>query len=236
MKLYFNGCSHTWGDDLQEPLNHSWPALVSRSLGCEFFNDGQSGGTNDRIIYRTIKHIDEYDKFYLAWTYVSRFTRYRSDNNHDVNFNVQLRHHLYGKDLDFKNYGDLHYRTWYNELYSFKIWLQNIILMQSLFKIKNKKYVMINATDNNIKRWSSGWPAFNNNVKSLLCFDRMSDCQLKSESDEIQKLITQIDFSNFYGWNTWCITSLKYPKGPTGHFLNEGHQAIADFILEHDSL
>lgn len=234
MKLYFNGCSHTWGDDLQNPLTQSWPAVLSQRLGCDFVNDSQSGGTNDRIIYRTIKNLDEFDKFYLAWTYTSRFTRYRSDNNHDVNFNLQITHSLYGKDQDFKNYAKLHYQTWHNELYSFKLWLQNIILLQSLFKIKNKKYLMINACHNFINQWSVAWQNFNNNVKSLLCFDCMDDTQLYAEHQEIQKLLCQIDYSNYPGWGTWYITSLKHPVGPTGHLLDAGHQAIAEFVLKHD--
>lgn len=236
MKLYFNGCSHTWGDDLTDPGSQSWPALLSKETGYEFLNDSVSGGTNDRILYRTIKHIDQFDKFYIAWTYTSRFTRYRSDNNHDVNFNVQLIHNLYSNDPDFKNYGVIHYRTWHNELYEFKLWLQSIILMQSLFKVKNKPYVMLNADNNNINQWSVGWKDFNNSVKSLLCFDLMNDEQLMAEHREIQTLLSQIDYSKFVGWNEWWISklSLLYPVGPTKHLLDKGHFAIAKYILEHD--
>lgn len=235
MKLYFNGCSHTWGDDLQNPLAQSWPAVLSHRLGYDFVNDSQSGGTNDRIMYRTIKNLDKFDKFYIAWTYTSRFTRYRNDNNHEVNFNVQMIHSLYGNDQNFKNYAKLHYQIWHNELYSFKLWLQNIILLQSLFKVKNKKYIMINACNNSINQWAAAWQNFNNSVKSLLCFDRMDDIQLYAEHQEIQKLLSQIDYSNFPGWGTWYITSLKHPVGATGHLLDAGHRAIAEFVLKHDS-
>lgn len=238
MKLYFNGCSHTWGDDLNDPATQSWPAVLSCRLNCEFLNDSISGGTNDRIVYRTIKNIQNFDKFYIAWTHTSRFTQYRSDNNHDVNFNVQLHHRLYGNDPDFKNYGTIHYRTWHNELYSFKLWLQKIILLQAFFKTNNKDYVMVNSVDNFINRWSSNWQNFNNSVKSLLCFDSMNDEQLRSESDEIQALLKQIDYSKFISWGKWHLTSLIgcYSVGPTGHLLEDGHAAIADYIFNHDSL
>lgn len=238
MKLYFNGCSHTWGDDLKDPATQSWPAVLSRRLNCEFLNDSVSGGTNDRIVYRTIKNIQNFDKFYIAWTYTSRFTQYRSDNNHDVNFNVHLHHRLYSNDPDFKNYGAIHYRTWHNELYSFKLWLQKIILLQAFFKTNNKDYVMVNSVDNFINRWSSDWQNFNNSVKSLLCFDSMNDEQLKSESDEIQALLKQIDYSKFISWGDWHLTLLMehYPVGFTGHLLEDGHAAIVDYIFNHDSL
>jgi hypothetical protein len=238
MKLYFNGCSHTWGDDLSDPDSQAWPSLIAKQLDCDFVNDAVSGGTNDRIVYRAIKNIQNFDKFYIAWTYITRFTRYRSDNNHEVNFNPWLKHSLYGSSQEFTNYSQLHYTCWYNELYAFKIWLQNIILLQRLFESENKSYIMINANHNNLDRWIVPWQNFNSSVKPLLCFDLMNDQQLYDEHVEIQSLIQKINFTKFFGWGSWCITdlALNYPVGTTGHLLTQGHQAVADYILTTQSL
>ena len=200
MTLYFNGCSHTWGDDLADP-------------------------------------VDQFQEFIIAWTYIGRFTRYRFDNNYEVNFNPQLKHSLYGNDQSFLQYGKLHYTVWHNELYDFKKWLQNIILLQTLLQRKNKKYIMLNATNNNIVQWTSPWPKFNAAVQHLLCFDQMNDEQLLNEHCEIQSLISQIDQEKFLGWGQWWITQLHtaYAVGPTKHLLEDGHNAIADYILNHDS-
>lgn len=235
MKLYFNGCSHTWGDDLADPSTTAWPAVLSKTLGVEFMNDSASGGTNDRIMYRTIKNINQFDKFYIAWTYTTRFTRYRSDNNHDVNFNPPLVHSLYGKDPDFINYGKIHYRTWHNELYAIKLWLQNIVMLQRFFETEEKPYIMVNTANNHLDRWSSGIDDFNDSIKSLVCFDQMSDDLLLQEHQEIQQLLSLIDTTYFVGWNTWCLTNelKKYPVGPTGHLLEQGHSATAEYILNH---
>ena len=237
MKLYFNGCSHTYGDDLDSPSSQSWPALVAKEYNCQFTNYAVSGGTNDQILYQTIKHINDFDKFYIAWTYTSRFTRYRSDNNHNVNFNIHLKNSLYGNNPEFLQYGKLHYTVWFNELYAFKLWLQNIILLQRFFESEKKSYVMINSTNNHIERWSAAWPHFNDSVKSLLCFDLMNDQQLFSEHLEIQQLIGQINQEHYIGWNAWWLTILisQYPVGPTGHLLDEGHASTAKYILEHDT-
>ena len=236
MRLYFNGCSHTYGDDLADPKNNAWPAVLSRQLGLDFVNDSISGGTNDRIIYRTIKHLDQFDQFYIAWTYTSRFTRYRSDNNHDVNFNSQLVHTLYSKDYNFTEYGKIHYKVWHNELYAFKSWLQNIIMLQRLFESEHKHYLMINTAPNHLDRWASGWQDFNNNVKSLVCFDCMSDDQLYHEHLEIQKLISLIDLTRFMEWNQWCLTDelAQHPVGKTGHLLEYGHVVTASRILNYN--
>ena len=236
MKLYFIGCSHTFGDDLTD-RDLAWPALIAKHLHCDFVNDAVSGGTNDRILYRTIKQANEFDRLYIAWTYTSRFTRYRADNNHDVNFNTSLTNNLYGNTPEFRDYGKIHYAFWHNELYSFKLWLQQIILLQRYLDSINKPYVMINADNNYINRWNVGWNSFNDSVKSLLCFDSMNDEQLFAEHHEIQNLISQINFTNYIDWDTWWITKLfsKFPLGPTGHLLEDGNAAVADHILEHDS-
>lgn len=236
MRLYFNGCSHTYGDDLADPSTQSWPAVIAKSLGCEFDNDSVSGGSNDRIRYRLLKMADHYDKIYLAWTYTTRFTRYRSDNNHEVNFNPQLNHSLYGDSDEFRLYGKIHYTTWHNELFAFKLWLQDIVLVQRYLASKNKRYVMLNTHHNHIDRWSSAWQNFNDSVKSLLCFDTIDDDQLYSEHREIQSLLAEIDHSRFIGWNQWWLTQMldQYPVSNTGHLLEQGHKATAEYILEHD--
>lgn len=237
MNLYFNGCSHTFGDDLND-RNNAWPALIAKSLNCNFLNDAMSGGTNDRILYRTIKNAHKFDKFYIAWTVTSRFTRYRSDNNHDVNFNPLLRHSIYDNSTEFKDYGRLHYAFWHNELYIFKLWLQNIILLQRYLDSINKPYVMVNSDHNYIDRWSAGRDSFNSSIKSLVCFDLMNNETLYNEHVEIQDLLKQIDKTNYIGWESWWLTQAcqLYPTGPTDHALEDGHKYIANYILTHDSI
>jgi hypothetical protein len=235
MRLYFNGCSHTCGDDLDVPETQAWPALLAKEHNCDFLNDAVSGNANDHIIYRTIKNAHEFDKIYIAWTYIERFTRYRSDNNHVVNFVPRLINALYSNDPDFVNYGKIHYVTWYNQLYSFKLWLQNIILLQRYLESLNKPYVMVNVDNNNIDRWTTSWENFNSSVQSLLCFDLMNDEQLYREHEEIQHLLTQINFDHYIGWNTWWLTKDSFPIGATGHYLSQGHEHIAKYILEHDT-
>lgn len=235
MSLFFIGCSFTYGDDLSDPGKTSWPALVAGKN--KFVNAAVSGGTNERTMYQVIKNIDQYQKFYIAWTYIERFTRYRQDNNHEVNFNPMCKHVLYGNDREFKDYAKLHYGVWYNDLFAFKCWLQQIILLQRYLDNKNKPYIMINTVHNNIHSWSQDWTTFNDSVKSLLCFDIMNDDQLFSEHQEIQNLLDDIDKDRFIGWGQWSITDLldRYPLGATGHLLEDGHQAVANYIIQNDT-
>jgi hypothetical protein len=143
----------------------------------------------------------------------------------------------YGNAPEFKEYGKWYYQAWHNELYSFKLWLQDIVLLQRYLESINKPYVMINADNNCLDRWNVDWPRFNSSVKSLLCFDLMHDDQLLQEHAEIQSLLSQINTDNYVGWNQWWLaTACKiHPVGPTGHSLADGHQYIADYIQKHDS-
>lgn len=82
----------------------------------------------------------------IAWTDYTRFTEYNPVDNFEINFNAALNLDAslhYSDDLKnnykkYKNYGDLYYKYWFNELYEFKKWLQQIMLLQSFFDVHKK--------------------------------------------------------------------------------------------------
>ena len=161
MKLYFNGCSFTYGDELKNPQQGAWPTLVSSQLKCNFLNDAVPGGTNDRTVYKTILNIDYYDYFFIAWTFYTRFTEYNPIDNFEINFSPQLNLDPSSHSSDdlkknyskYKDYGQMYYKHWYNNLFEFKKWLQQIILLQSFFRQHNKPFLMLNTCDNNLSSW-----------------------------------------------------------------------------------
>jgi hypothetical protein len=244
MRLYFNGCSFTYGDELKNPEKDSWPSLVSAKLNSTFLNDAVPGGTNERIVYKTMLNVSNYDYFFIAWTWYSRFTEYNPVDNFEINFSPELRLnpkiHL-SNDLKknyskYKNYGEMYYKHWFNELYEVKKWLQQIILLQSFFKLQNKPCLMINTTNNNLSAWISSSESFIASVRPLLnFFDYLDDTQLLNEHIQIQDLNSMIDKSMFIEWNNWAIADLKsaYKCGPGGHILEDGHQAVANKVIEY---
>ena len=130
----------------------------------------------------------------------------------------------------------MYYKHWFNELYEFKKWLQQIIMLQSLLKTHNKKYLMVNTAHNHLEAWLQPQEKFINTTKHLLgFFDYLDDDQLLNEHKSIQNLISMIDLSTFIGWSNWFITELtsSYPCGPGGHILENGHQAVANKVLEY---
>ena len=244
MRLYFNGCSFTYGAELTNPEKFSWPTVVAKSINAVFVNDAVSGGSNDRIMYKTILNLHDFDFFFVAWTSYTRFTEYNPADNYEVNFlpdlaldpNVHFSDDLKKNYAKYVNYGKSYYADWFNELYEFKKWLQQILLLQSLFKVNKKKYLMINTTDNNLDIWLQPWETFIDSVKDLLpFFNHIDDNQLFVEYNQIRKLVSQIDQSTFINWGETTIKKIgdPYPKGPGDHFLEEGHQAVANFMMKY---
>lgn len=231
MRIYACGCSFTYGDELTSPDVYAWPAVLANKLNASVVNDAERGGTNARTVYRTIKHSQhEYDLYLIAWTDYSRFTFYKSDNNFETNFNPQLVHTLYSTESFYKDWGNTLYKHWYNELYAFKLWLQQIVQLQNV--LSNKNYLMINTMGNNLSNWTVAKDEFVNSVKHLINFNSMNDEQIFDEYNEIQYYIRLIDTSKFYKWNEFYISQLNllFPIGSQGHMLEQGHNHLAELL------
>lgn len=244
MKLYFNGCSFTYGDELTAPEKHAWPVLVSRHLDATGTNDAVPGGTNERTLHLTLNQAEHHDFVIVAWTHYHRFTEYNPVDNFEINFTPQLNldvrlHHsddLQKQFFKYKKYGEMFYKYWFNELYEFKKWLQQIVLLQCFLRDRNKPYVMLNTVDNHLPNWLQPWANFNEACRELISFfNRMDDDQLYSQHQQIQHLASLIDKTCFVHWGTWCIKDLcsTHPCGPRGHILESGHRAVADRVLDH---
>ena len=232
MRIYACGCSFTHGDELED-RNKAWTTQLAKLLDSTVDNHAASGGSNHRTVYHTIKNLTNYNYYFISWTDYSRYTFYKSDNNHETNFNINLSHGLYGKEKFYRSWGAELYHTWYNELFAFKLWLQQIIQLQHT--LKDKSYLMINAMPNNLKLWTAPREKFIDSVKNLITFDLMTDEQIFDEYNEIQYYINLIDTSKFYRWNEFHIAELcdRFPCGPGGHILEQGHEHLANLIYQH---
>jgi hypothetical protein len=97
-----------------------------------------------------------------------------------------------------------YYSKHHNDEYLFNQYLINIVLIQQYLKFNNKKYIMLDTFGNKNYRK-------NNTV------------------------VDQIDQINYLGWPTTTMMEWTYgtPRGPRGHFLDQGHEIVADKIYEH---
>lgn len=103
---------------------------------------------------------------------------------------------------------------WFQQLYEnhhdpekeMQMWLGEMIAMQDCFKHRGQRFVFVNST--------------------------VEHSEIKHAP---KQMISAIDPEHFLGWpyeclNDWCK---GLPKGPEGHFLQEGHDLVANRIYQH---
>jgi hypothetical protein len=239
MKLYFNGCSTTAGHELPDEtrLQTSWAGLVAAHYKAESKNDATNGGTTDRIVSRTMQHINDYDKFYIQWTFAERFTLHDQKNWFEVNFQERLIHDHYRKKDYFLNFGKLYYTHWSSSLFEFKKWLEQIILLQNFFKQHNKRYLMFCVADNDYQIYCGPRNDFVTNLSKIIDITEFSDEQMLAQYDQIHTLLKLIDFGTFIPPSIMYANQWRkdFKSGPGGHILEDGHAHLARYIIEHES-
>lgn len=234
MKIYVIGDSWVTGEELESPHVDAWPAVLGRLLGADVHNDSTRSGSNSYFVYQTIKHLqDDYDFYIIVWTNTAKFTFFKADTNDSVHFNPQLIDKKYGKEDYYKIWGRTLYQAWHNRLYTFKLWLQQIIQLQTVLEKNNKNYLMINCHENDLKKWSSPWPDFIDATKKIINFESMDDEQIQAEYNEIQSYIKQIDTGKFYKWNEFYLRTLLYQFVLIDNHLDkDGHLHIAKMLQD----
>jgi lysophospholipase L1-like esterase len=97
-----------------------------------------------------------------------------------------------------------YYSRHHNDQYLYNQYLINVVLLQNYLKIQNKKYLMLDTFNNNIYR----------------------------KDNEVSN---QIDQTYYIGWPNETMMEWTYntPQGPGGHFLEQGHEQVADKIYEY---
>ena len=69
MKIYFDGCSFTVGDELQYRKKNRYSRIIADKLGGIDYNFARSGGSNRRIVRNLIERdLSPYDMFIIQLT------------------------------------------------------------------------------------------------------------------------------------------------------------------------
>ena len=81
MKLYTNGCSFVYGDELEDREKEAFPYLLKNRLNCELLNDSQNGSSNQRILRTTLKqNLNDYFVI-IGWSSIYRYEYYQDGWN-----------------------------------------------------------------------------------------------------------------------------------------------------------
>ena len=81
-KFYFNGCSHTYGDELVDPKKSRWSRVVCDHFDAEEINVSEGGSSNDRIFRMLFEDTAQYDydHVFIMWTHPERFEIFNENN------------------------------------------------------------------------------------------------------------------------------------------------------------
>ena len=110
MLLFFNGCSNTYGGEL-ENISDRYSKIVSDHYGVQEENDAACGISNDRITCSTIKKIqrNEIDHVIIQFTVPSRI-RYYDDRGRENSWTPS--------DRNKKKHNNFARDQWYKHVYN----------------------------------------------------------------------------------------------------------------------
>ena len=248
--LYCNGDSFTWGTGIGQlyhspmfeynnfkkaRLENSWPGQLSKLTDCDFINDAWAGGSNDRIVRRTKKFINEIDdcakvKVIIGWSTALRTEHKRKTLPQDtaipylkqgrtgpydrqaMDTYVQMHHSGLTSPTYITEEDKQYLREFFMKYSNADLlvkYLEQVIDMQKFLSSHNVDYLMFNAFG----------------IKELYK-DHVQDRRL-------YPLLDQMDFDKFMGWPdedfcVWSYIEFGNDKLGSGHLgvASHGHLAV----------
>ena len=214
MKIVAAGDSFTYGEELAD-LQGAWPYILGQKINADVVNLGQPACSNDRMLRLTFEYLIDFnnakpDLVIIGWTSPGR-TEFADDiGPYDVwpgyGGNLFIKDGCMWRQ-ELANY----ISQYHNSKYLHKKFLQQIIMMQSFLTARNIKYVMLNTLQNEYYK-----------QQPITGPDR---ADYFKEIDK--KHFMEFNKSGMIEWTEGC------KKGPNGHFLEKGHEIVADQIYEH---
>lgn len=206
MKLLTVGDSFTYGDELEDQ-ELAWPNLLARKSNINVINLAKPASGNSRMVRNIIENINRFDAFIIAWSHYARIEVADANGIYDIWPGCATSPHK--SQFPWRSELIEYISRHHDDDYLYRQYLTNIILLQQYLQNNNKKYLMLDA------------------------FGNHQDARRKSNSNN--DLIKQIDKETFLGWPNESMMEWTNgtKQGPRGHFLNDGHNIVADKINEH---
>ena len=138
MKIYFDGCSFTYGSDLRDNLRTRYSRLVCNHYNAIEYNLAKGGGSNRRIARNLLEHdLSEYDIIILQMTKRQR-TEYYDGEWKRVGLNKVLRKNV-------ENF----WMTYYKDIYTEEYGITDEKIYYNLFRsmLKDKPHVILSIED-----------------------------------------------------------------------------------------
>lgn len=204
------GDSFTYGDELTN-LDNAWPHVLGRKLNYNVLNKGVSASGNYKMLRCLVEQgLVDTDLVVIAWSHFDRVEVCDEEGVYEMWPGGERKgpRGLASWRGTLIDYNSRHH----SDDYLYRQYLIYIILAQNFLKANGKKYVMLDTFGNHLDP--------------------------RRNVAENQDLIKQIDTTYFLGWPNesmmeWTLDCTNpVPAGPGRHFLDEGHQIVAEKIYE----
>ena len=206
--ILFDGCSWTFGMELEDRERERWSTLVSDHFNTEHVNLGQWGKSNDGILRTTIHHCENH-KVDLA---VIQFTK---DNRREILSGDNYYRIMNNEGNTLKDQASLDYYKYLNtqedDVANF---FKNKFLLEYYFKVNKIPYLFVK-----ISRRTT--------YESI----KPSSWQMMSESSPVPCLYDVLGGWNIPPYYDYETSQKDNRKKKGTHPNSKGHRKIADFLI-----
>ena len=206
------GDSFTYGEELSNRENDNYIQVLANKLNAKNVNNlAKPGSGNRRMVRNVIEQVSSgvpIDLVIIGWSSPGRMEFCDVAGFYDIwpgySGNAIMRdNHTWRRDL--LEYINKHH----DPEYLYKQTILDVIMLQSFLKERNIKYVMLTTVSNE----------YYHTVYYT----------------KVPILTSQVNSTYYLGWPTEGMAEWTEgcKRGPNGHFLEDGHQQVADKIYEH---
>ena len=214
MNIVAAGDSFTYGEELAD-LQNAWPYVLGKKIKAVVTNLGKPACSNDRIIRLAFEHLITFgnnkpDLVVIAWTSPGRMEFADDIGQYDVwpGYGGKL---FIRDNCSWRQELVDYVSKYHNSEYLYKKFLQQVIMMQNFLTSRGINYVMLNTLQNEYYK------------------------QQSIKNPDRSNYFKEIDKKQFIGFNESGMLEWAEgcKKGPNGHFLDQGHEIVANKIYEH---
>jgi hypothetical protein len=210
MKVLFSGCSFTWGDELENREEQRFSRLVCNKLEAEETNVSECGYSNDLILQKFIEAAERSkpDLGIIQWSSISRFQVWIDGEWEQIQVQRNPRKGFHNGYMEWKVF----YKYIYSDEMGVESYYKNVYLAEQYCKDKQIPLIMLNMGKTRPK---------NNNYISPykpLCKSKIEIITGGSNKRDGEWGLVQWDDKK-----CWM---------ERGHPSPEGHQIIADYLIQ----
>tara|TARA_B100000131_G_scaffold18834_1_gene18659 strand:+ start:402 stop:1040 length:639 start_codon:yes stop_codon:yes gene_type:complete len=208
-KIYFDGCSWTFGGELKDPTAERFSRLICDELGAQEVNISRAGGSNDRIVRQLLveNNIEEYDLAIIQMTFPARTEWYSGVD---------------GKDLWKK----------VNPKFNYETYIRNQgVHYPAIAKRKVEKTIR-----EKFETHKDFWKYWYMNVANEVFFDVKENIHFQTIRDHCKARGVPLILSTINRWSKLDFDFVLNTKGlkvhQYGHPTKESHQKFAKMMLD----